>query len=387
MKVIYVSSLVSKNKMNYIINNSKKKPLQSVQKYHRLICEGLAQNDVKVKTLSAIPMSSQISNKKMWFEKKEEENGVLYKYIPFINIRIIRQIFLFIFSLLSIMKECICNKKDKVFICDMLNTTIATTALSVCKLFRVKCIAIVTDLPKDIGGKYSVSKKVNQFCQSKYDAYILVTEYMNDVVNKDKKRPYIVIEGLTDVYLIDDKSYNKYSNKVCMYAGGLYEKYGVKALIEAILLIEIDDLELHLYGSGELEDYIKNINNKKIVYKGVATNDKIIEEERKVTLLINPRFTGEDYTKYSFPSKNIEYMSSGTPVLTTRLAGIPEEYYKYIYCFEGENIEDYANKITKILHKDNEELTTKGEKAKEFVLKNKNNIVQTKEIIKWLPTI
>ena len=352
-----------------------------------MICEGFAKNGINIQTLSAIPMSSRICKKKIWFEKKEEENGVIYKYIPFVNIKLIRQFFLFLFSIILLLKECFYHRKEKIFICDFLNTTISATTLIMCKIFRIKCIAIVTDLPKDIGGKYSISKKINQFLQNKYDAYILVTKYMNDIVNKENKKPYIVIEGLTDAKLSNDYNCNKYSDKVCMYAGGLYEKYGVKTLIDAILQIEKDDIQLHLYGAGELENYIKSINNKKIVYEGLVTNDKIVEEEKKVTLLINPRFTNAEYTKYSFPSKNMEYMASGTPVLTTKLAGIPEEYYEYTYCFDGESVEDYANKIREILNKTNLELIEKGKQAQNFVLKNKNNIVQTKKIIKWLKNL
>ena len=68
-----------------------------------------------------------------------------------------------------------------------------------------------------------------------------------------------------------------------------------------------------------------------VKYKGVAPNAVIVEEELKATLLVNPRPTGEEYTKYSFPSKNMEYMASGTPVLTTCLPGMPAEYNEYVY--------------------------------------------------------
>ena len=64
------------------------------------------------------------------------------------------------------------------------------------------------------------------------------------------------------------------------------------------------------------------------------------------TLLINPRFSNEEYTKYSFPSKNMEYMASGTPILTTKLPGMPKEYYEYIYLFEEESIEGMKNKMS-----------------------------------------
>lgn len=388
MKVIYVSSLVSKDKMNTIIRKSKKKPLQSIQKFHRLMCEGLAKNGADVKTISSIPMSRAISNKIIWIDKKQKENKVEYNYVPFINLKVLRQISTFLGTLIMTINECIKGKKEKVFICDLLNTTISSTVLILSKILKFKCIAIVTDLPRDIGKKNSVSRKINEALQNKYDEYIMLTEAMNEVINK-KNKPFIVIEGMVDINMKQQKNTleNKYKEKVCIYAGGLYEKYGVKNLIEAFKLIKKDDIRLHIYGSGELENYLNEINDNRIKYFGVIENEKVVMEELKATLLINPRFSNAEYTKYSFPSKNMEYMSTGTPMLTTKLPGMPKEYYKYVYLFEYESIEGMKEKIEEILDKDVNELYQKGQKASNFVLTEKNNIIQMEKIIKLLGDI
>ena len=169
--------------------------------------------------------------------------------------------------------------------------------------------------------------------------------------------------------------------KVCIYAGGLYEKYGVKNLVEAFKLLKQKDVKLHLFGEGDLEEYLNKIEDNRIQYFGVVENEKIVEEEIKATLLINPRFSNEEYTKYSFPSKNMEYMASGTPILTTKLPGMPTEYYKYIYYFEEESIEGMKNKLEQILNLEAKELNKKGKEAKQFVLNKKNNIIQSKKIM------
>lgn len=388
MKIIYVSSLVSQSKMNDIIKKSKKKPLQSIQKFHRLLCEGLAQNGADVKTISSIPMSRSISNKIMWFDKKQSINGVEYNYIPFINFKFLRQLSTFIGTLIKVTKECIKERKEKVFICDILNTTISTVTLILSKILKFKCIAIVTDLPRDMGGKISISKKINQALQNKYDAYILLTEAMNDVVN-GKNKTFIVIEGITDSNMKQKENNieNKYKEKVCIYAGGLYEKYGVKNLVEAFKLLRQDNIRLHIYGAGELEEYLNNVDDDRIKYFGVVDNEEIVIQEIKATLLINPRFSNEEYTKYSFPSKNMEYMASGTPLLTTKLPGMPEEYYDYVYCFEDETVEGMKKTLNEILAKSNGELEEKGSKAKEFVLTKKSNRVQAEKIISLLGEI
>ena len=71
MKVVYVSTLISQKLNNHILNNSKEKPLQSIQKFNRLLCEGIKENEIEVETISAIPMSTNISTKKIWFKKSE----------------------------------------------------------------------------------------------------------------------------------------------------------------------------------------------------------------------------------------------------------------------------------------------------------------------------
>ena len=382
MKILYVSALISKTKSNYIINNAKQKPLQSIQRFHRLLCEGFTKNHIKVKAISAIPMSRKILKRICWIEKKEIENEVEYTYLPFLNIKIVRQVCLFLSTIVRIIAESLNSKKDKVIICDVLNTTISTTSLIMSKLFRIPCIAIVTDLPRDIGGQYSISRKINEFFQSKYDGYIILTEAMNDVINK-KRKPYVVIEGVADLkmFIDEDNNFDKHKEKICMYAGGLYEKYGVKTLIQAFMKLKNKDIRLHLYGSGDLERYINSLQDSRVVYHGVVTNDEIISAEKKATLLINPRFTDGEYTKYSFPSKNIEYMSTGTPVLTTKLKGMPKEYYQHVYLFDEESVDGYYKTLNTLLSKPADELQLKGKSAQEFIKVNKNNKKQSGLII------
>lgn len=380
MKIIYISTLTSKSKMNKIIENAKSKPLQSIQKFHRLMCEGFVKNNVSVKTISSIPMSRKISEKILWLDKCEEENGVKYTYIPFINIKVLRQICTFLGTIVKVTKEVLNNKKEKIFICDILNTTISTTTLILSKIFKFQCWAIVTDLPRDM----QKNKKINEKMQTKYDGYILITEEMNKIVNP-KNKPHIVIEGLVDIReSAENNEVQKSSPRVIMYAGGLYEKYGVKTLIEAFCNIQNNNIKLDLYGDGDLVPYIKSIENKKIDFHGVVTNDKIVEAEKKATLLVNPRFTSEEYTKYSFPSKNMEYMVSGTPVLTTKLPGMPEEYYNYVYLIEDETQRGMQKCLETLLGLNEDELDKKGKKAREFVLSQKNNVNQTNKIISFL---
>ena len=224
---------------------------------------------------------------------------------------------------------------------------------------------------------------VNKFYLNSFDYYVFLTEQMNPKINT-KGRPYIVMEGLVDVNMKDLPSRKEVGGpRNVIYAGGLYEEYGVRMLIEAFLLLDMGDVMLSLYGDGPLVPFIKECEKKdnRIRYEGVQPNDKIVEEELKATLLVNPRPTHEEFTQYSFPSKNMEYMVSGTPVLTTKLPGMPKEYYGYMYLFEEEDVKGYCNRLKYVLSLPKDELLRKGEEAKEFVLKKKNNVLQSGRVL------
>ena len=69
-------------------------------------------------------------------------------------------------------------------------------------------------------------------------------------------------------------------------------------------------------------------------------------------------------------------MASGTPLLTTRLAGMPKDYYPYVYLFEEETIDGFEHVLKGIFEIPADELHKKGTGAKKFALEQKNNVRQ-----------
>ena len=124
--------------------------------------------------------------------------------------------------------------------------------------------------------------------------------------------------------------------------------------------------------------------DSRIKYFGNRPNDEILDYEKRAKLLVNPRFSNFEFTKYSFPSKLMEYMVSGTPVLTTKLPGIPEEYHDKMYFIEEESEEGLKESILNCISKSQEELNLFGNNAKYYVLSVKNNIIQIKNLNKRL---
>ena len=207
---------------------------------------------------------------------------------------------------------------------------------------------------------------------------------MNQVINL-KQKPYLVIEGQVDLAMEMQKNdlAEKRFPRICMYAGGIQRIYGVPELVEAFIKVDIPDAELHIYGDGDYANELTNIclTHNKVKYFGTRLNSEIVKAEIEASLLINPRPTHELYTKYSFPSKNMEYMASGTPVLTTRLPGMPKEYEEFVYLINDETIDGIGEALVSVLSDSREVLHQKGRGAKAFVMRTKNNMIQAKKII------
>ena len=173
---------------------------------------------------------------------------------------------------------------------------------------------------------------------------------------------------------------------VVMYAGKLNKEFGVLALAEASSYLK-GICKIEMYGAnGDCDNLLKELSNKNdnLSVNGIIPLTELLIKETEVELLVNPRPNGQYFTEYSFPSKTLEYMSSGTPVLMYKLEGIPEEYNDYLYYIDGYDPIDIANSIINVLGKGKVELYKKGVKAQTFVRNNKNAKVQTKKILEFL---
>lgn len=82
MKVLYLSSLISPNRIDELSHFNGGKIPFATQKFNWLIVNGLLGNKAELSTLSAIPVMSSAS-KKTFFWKKEKYNGVLFPYLDF----------------------------------------------------------------------------------------------------------------------------------------------------------------------------------------------------------------------------------------------------------------------------------------------------------------
>ena len=388
--IIYASVACSQEFFANHYTGSGTLPGQAVQKYNRLIIEGLSNNQSTfVETVTSVPMSDTEDKELFYKGTTESKNGIIWNYLPYINIKWIRDIVTVFFSFKKVIKLCK-RQGNTSIIADVLNAPVALGAYLASRVMNKKYVISITDDPILCGcGKayYTTSN----YLIRKSDAYIFITEAMREKYHVEDKNS-IVIEGLVDINEneeLNSKVKSDYAKFLVMYTGSIHEKYGIGNLVKGFLDADISDSELHIYGDGDYRDTLLDIckKHKNVVYYGTVLSSKIVEIQRNASLLVNPRPIEDEYTKYSFPSKNMEYMVSGTPVLTTDLPGMPKEYKDYVFIMEDYSPEGIKDKLIEIADMDKKKLDEVGMKAREFVLTNKNNTVQASRIVEMINSL
>lgn len=257
---------------------------------------------------------------------------------------------------------------------------------------NIKVVLICPDLSlyMDLNNKNKLIKKILKRIEyniakrllKSVDGFILFTEQMKKYFS-DFNKPFSIIEG---VYLNKHSLSKLKKEKFIMHAGSLQYNVGIEELITAFESLDNEEIELLFFGSGNLDNYIreKAKNNKKIKHMGFLKPKELFEYEKKALVLVNVRNPKEEYTKYSFPSKTFEYMVSGTPFLSTDLLGIPEEYKKYMLVIKNNDIKEIKNGLEYVLALSEKEREKIGEKAQKYILKSKNKIIQSRKVIDFL---
>lgn len=331
----------------------------------------------------------------------EHSNDLKKKDIifPFINIPFLHSISLFLGARKYIKRWIVAKSGDKYLIAYSL-TTYSLKAMKYAKKKNpnIKTCIIVPDIPqftyrnsKDIIIKIKnyiamqiIDNKIRNLSKH-VDAFCFFSEHMKEFIPAKR---YCVFEGLSTEGFTNVDSIRYYSEqeKIIVYAGGLHANYGVKLLLDAFCILKQPNYRLILCGRGSLEEEIirQTADDPRIIFLGEIPRTELLSIEKGADLLINPRVNCGIFTRYSFPSKNLEYLSSGTPMIGYRLDGIPDEYDDYINCFEKPTPESLAKKIEEVLETNFVNTIVRANNAMEYVTKNKNAISQAKMIIKTM---
>jgi glycosyltransferase involved in cell wall biosynthesis len=354
---------------------------------------------VEVECLSVITVSRRCYAKAVIHGDTETVGKVTYQYVGFLNVPVLKSVTScyamsrYLHRYLKIHRH-----EDTVVVCDPLLMEAAYACLHQCRRHRVTAVGFLTDIPSftDVLDNHGVVKSklyamYNGWCRSllkRFDSYVLLTEYMNNLINTLHK-PYLLMECLVDCAKAAHAQPLRLAKPVVLYAGKFHKEFGLDILAEAASIVKTD-CEFRLYGgSGNYTEELvkKSQGNKRLKVLGILPENEIMEAERQSTLLVNPRPAGGAFTRYSFPSKTAEYMLAGVPVLMYKLPGIPDEYDEYLYYAKEENARGFAQAIDDILHLPAVQRKVKAGRAQRFIMQEKNCVRQAGRLVDFLKKV
>lgn len=385
--------------MEQLNSNSKEKASIAPVNYETMLAKGLVENGAKVDALSVPAVAAYPHSIYKYIDGKQEivENVIRIHWVPFINIQGLKQLTIKrnVEKILEQWLQENKDVKDKVVLMYSIYPPYTEPAIRLCKKYGCHLSTVIADLPeymyswknmKGIRGWYSkrLSEKM-MYLQGKCDSYILFTKLMA-VKMEIQDKPYMVSEGFCDASIFEDiPNQEKYPRKTIVYGGNLSRLYGIQNLVKGFMQTDLD-AELHLYGAGEDVTFIEECakQDSRIKFFGRVDRKTLLVALKKAHLLVVNKPTADDYSNYSFSSKILEYMVSGTPLLTTKVGGMPEEYYDYFYFFDEESKEGIKSSLEKIVNFSDKQLRDKGDSARAFAVKNKNYQNMTGTIVSFL---
>lgn len=231
------------------------------------------------------------------------------------------------------------------------------------KIFKCKLYHERTENP-DIVRAFKnnfLEKKYRKACE-KVDGLFVITPLLKDFFNVNIHIPNDKIEVINMV--VDLNRFNNLDiskKKIISYCGkiSLY-KDGVDKLIRAFANAKINcDIKLRIIGPFESDNTRKKIISltkelnieDRIIFTGPVPSEEMphLLAESELLVLARPNNL---QSKYGFPTKMGEYLSTGVPVLATKVGDF-EHYLKNgynIFLAEPDDIDDFSNKITSIFN-------------------------------------
>lgn len=351
--------------------------------------------------VNSVPTPSFPSYRKIFIKSRKWHHapGANDTDVGFINLPVLKQITRKHNIFKQLKKEVKAFKSEKLVIMtyDIHLEQTASMVKIKKKYPNVTTCAIMPDIPTqmlNLGAPTKVQRimaEKKMYYAGQMDTYVFLTEYMKECIDVSDKR-FAVVEGMYNYDSRADYKEQTTEKKDCnivLYTGNLREKYGIEPLIEAVrqLNCEKGNYELWICGQGELAEKISAIAKESpwLKYLGYVTPPKLYDVFAEATVLVNPRQNNMAYTRYSFPSKTLEYLASGKPIIAYKLDGIPDEYDEYLHYVSeaGDTAVNLREKIDEVCSIPFEKRQLNGEKAKRFVME-KSPMKQCEKVLDML---
>ena len=335
MNILVFSSAMREQDFSIYQEEAKIKPNPSNQNFYYKLIKTLAINN-NVSVVSHRPLVKGMF-KRSYLESDTVIDGNIKFYYTNNKTEKMFKLFKEKQTIEKIAKQAIEDfmSRDFLIVTDTLRLNLLKAAKKIAKQYKVKIVGMLTDNPYNLSSGSAFVRKYLVQQGSDLNAYLSLTKGLLNVFNSEA--PHYVFEGLVSEENEGKKDpiFNYF-----YFGGSLYERYGVKTLVDAFHNSNIK-AKLVLAGAGPLDSYIEQLSKEdyRILYLSQLSKEKNIAYMRNSIANINPRPLDTKMDNESVPSKLLEYLSIGTPVISTKYPKLYSTFKDDVQWIDGNTVD------------------------------------------------
>ena len=268
--------------------------------------------------------------------------------------------------------------KRRVVVSYNLNAPPAYLVGPVCRLLGMKFVPFVGDVyvPGEVVADSWLRRAefaAQRRCLPRADGLIVCNRAIVD--DFAPGRGHVLVEGGVDEEFVErfEVLAEKGREFRIVFAGQLSRLNGVELLVRAMRHVQRDDVRVTVMGGGPLESLVREAaaDDARIEFLGLVPHETVMERYAAADLLVNLRSTQNSTHRYVFPSKVVECLATGVPLLSTRTGHMESEFGEFVFLLDKETPEALAAKIEEIAVMRSEDRESLGRSAQRHVLRHK----------------
>lgn len=378
MNIIFLTSSTSTNVFDDICSKSKTLPNPSNQNFYHKIIKSVSFFE-NVEVVSHRPLSKGIVLSPV---DDDHDDRVPYHYTKIKNSRF--------YKLFKERREIVRTTtkimdsylfKDCLIVVDVLRRNLLAASIKIKNKYHIPVIGVLTDNPYNLT---DITVRRSEFIvkkATKLDGYLSLTDGLMSAYGINNKPKYIFEGIVEDIPTFKKEPIGDYF----AFTGSLYERYGVKDLIDSFNGLE-NKVNLVVLGNGPLKTYISNTgqHDHRVLFLSQLSKNKTYGIQQHALANINPRPLNTTLDQQSIPSKMLDYLASGVPTISTKHPRLYELFQKDVYWIDESSPDGIRTAILNFLNSPQIEKTKKALSAKTKVYSMFGSLVQGEGISHFL---
>ncbi len=265
----------------------------------------------------------------------------------------------------------------------------ASAGLAVARKLGVPFVCIVADFPPE-GRSRSPLRVIEQAWRQRImrasDGLVVLSGHT--VRDFELKQPWIKIDGglaedwevLPDVPLM---------HKTVVFAGTPSHRAGTRLMLGAFSRLADPEMRLIFAGRRGLEDEVRSAAavDPRITVEGFLPRPDLQRLLASSTVLVNLRLSSEPENRYNFPSKLLDFLASGRPVVTTLAGDLDPAFHEVTVPLVEETPSALAAVLQQVCSRPEPQLASLGAAGRKFVTEHRSWDSQSRAVFAFLERI